>query len=226
MLDRDLRCASTRLSIAGRADPLMNLTLSEDAGVLQALQLVGSAAFALSTPLAARRKKADLFGVTALGLIPAIGGGTLLDLVSEATPVFWIAAPRFVLLSVLTALGGALLVRRLPARRWQLARWVDALGVAAWTVAGTELSLARGAGPLSAVALGGLVGVAGGLLRDTFFQRAPGLAADEFYATAVLLGASLHVFFAHTPLGTAATCWLSAGAVLVLRGTALRRARL
>lgn len=201
----------------------MNLTLSADAGVMQGVQLVGSAAFALSTSLAARQRRADLFGVTALALVPALAGGTLLDLLLDAAPVFWIASPGFVLVTVTTALASALVLRRVRLRRFWLARWADAAGVAAWTVAGTELSLARGTEPWAAVVLGGLSGVTGGLLRDVCFRRSPSLLTDEFYATAVLLGAALHLFFAHLPPGTLLTFWLSAGAVLVLRGIAIQR---
>lgn len=203
----------------------MNLTLSEDAGVMQGVQLVGSAAFAVSTSLTSRQRRTDLFGVTALALVPALGGGTLLDVVLDTTPVFWIAAPGFVLVPLCAALASALGLRRVRLRRLWLARWADAAGVAAWTVAGTELCLARGTGPWVAVMLGGLGGVTGGLLRDVCLRRSPSLLTDEFYATAVLLGAALHLLFAQMPLGTLLTFWLSAGAVLVLRGVAIQRPR-
>ena len=45
-------------------------------------------AFAITGVLAISNRGVDLFGVLVLGLITAIGGGTIRDIILE-TPIFW-----------------------------------------------------------------------------------------------------------------------------------------
>jgi uncharacterized membrane protein YeiH len=53
-----------------------------------ALEAVGTMAFAVSGAMAATRRRMDVFGVAVLGVIAAIGGGTLRDLLLSE-PVSW-----------------------------------------------------------------------------------------------------------------------------------------
>lgn len=52
------------------------------------IESVGILAFSLSGALSAARKDMDIFGFAVLALMPAVGGGTLRDLVLDV-PVFW-----------------------------------------------------------------------------------------------------------------------------------------
>ena len=70
---------------------------------LYALEMVGTAAFAISGALAASRKNMDIFGFCFLALMPAVGGGTLRDLILDRTPVFWVADNRYVIVALATA---------------------------------------------------------------------------------------------------------------------------
>ena len=136
------------------------------------LEMLGTAAFAVSGALAASRKNMDIFGFTVLALMPAVGGGTLRDLILDRTPVFWVANPWY----VAVALGAALAVffrRFRPGGRMRLLVWVDALGLALFAALGTEISLEFGAGPLVAVMLGVTTGVAGGMIRDIICNEIP-----------------------------------------------------
>jgi len=56
--------------------------------VLYALDLIGTAAFAASGAWVAVRRRMDLFGVLVLGLVTAVGGGTLRDLLVGDLPPF------------------------------------------------------------------------------------------------------------------------------------------
>ena len=52
------------------------------------LEIVGTLAFAISGIRLAAAKQFDWFGAYAVGLVTAIGGGTLRDVLLNATP-FW-----------------------------------------------------------------------------------------------------------------------------------------
>ena len=54
------------------------------------LEIVGTLAFAISGIRLAAAKQFDWFGAYAVGLVTAIGGGTLRDVLLNATPVWMI----------------------------------------------------------------------------------------------------------------------------------------
>ena len=50
------------------------------------LELIGTVAFAASGALTAMKKHMDLLGIIVLGVVTAIGGGIIRDLILGATP--------------------------------------------------------------------------------------------------------------------------------------------
>ncbi len=60
----------------------------DSALIIYGLDLFGVAVFAVSGSLAAGRKHMDIFGVTVLGLVTALGGGSLRDTLLDVGPVF------------------------------------------------------------------------------------------------------------------------------------------
>jgi uncharacterized membrane protein YeiH len=56
--------------------------------LLYALDLIGVAVFSISGALAAGRKRLALLGVIVLGLVTAVGGGTIRDLLLDRHPIF------------------------------------------------------------------------------------------------------------------------------------------
>ena len=68
------------------------------------LDLIGTAAFAASGAWAGVRRGMDLFGVLVLGMVTAIGGGTLRDLLLGDLPPFCLQNEIYLWLPVVTAL--------------------------------------------------------------------------------------------------------------------------
>ena len=66
--------------------------------------IIATMAFAVTGVLAIADRGVDLFGVLVLGLITAIGGGTIRDIILEA-PIFWSEGQIYVWL----ALGASVL---------------------------------------------------------------------------------------------------------------------
>ncbi len=146
------------------------------------VEVLGTAAFAISGALAASRKNMDIFGFCVMALMPAVGGGTLRDLILDR-PVFWVSNPWYVGIAVAAAV--AVYFRHFkPGGRMRLLVWADALGLALFAALGTEISLDAGAGPLVAIMLGVATGVAGGMIRDVICNEIPLVLVGEIYATA------------------------------------------
>ncbi len=143
--------------------------------------------------LAARGKRIDLFGVIVLGLVTAVGGGTLRDLLL-AVPVFWIADASFVVTGATAALATFFAVRYVapPTQTLQL---VDAVGLAFVTMLGTAKTWQLDHAWPVCLVLGVMTGVAGGMIRDVLCGEVPLVfrAHINLYATAALVGAVVYL---------------------------------
>ncbi len=154
------------------------------------LNLAGTFAFGLSGGILAVRKKMDLFGVLVLSVATGLGGGFMRDLILGRTPPTMLNDWRFL---VAAALAGLLVFLDYS----QVVHWnrfitaFDAAGLAIFTVTGTTIALGVGLGPVSAVLLGMLTGVGGGVLRDILAAEVPLVLRTEVYAVASLLGATI-----------------------------------
>ena len=78
------------------------------------IEIIGTVAFASSGAMVAVRKKLDLFGIIVLGVITAVGGGMLRDLVIGSIPPNMFRNPVYVFAAFLTVLVLFLLFRFRP----------------------------------------------------------------------------------------------------------------
>lgn len=160
-------------------------------GLIAVLEVLGVAVFAISGALTAARKEMDPFGFIVLGVATAVGGGTIRDLVL-GLPVFWVVKPHYLITCIVAALPVFWLARLLDSRYKALV-WADALGMALFTVTGTQKALAAGAAPSVAIAMGIMTAAFGGVVRDILCGESPLMLRKEIYATAALIGGSLFV---------------------------------
>lgn len=154
------------------------------------LDFFGVAVFAISGALTAGRNKFDIFGVIVVALIACLGGGTLRDIILNAHPVVWVKSSSFLLVGIIAALATFLLVRlqKMPLRTLEIC---DAIGLAFFTMAGMQKTLAMGHSPGIVLLMGLTTGVAGGILRDVVCNEIPLIFHKEIYATAAIAGGSL-----------------------------------
>ena len=156
--------------------------------LLHILDIFGVAVFAISGALAAGKRRMDLFGVVVLAVVTALGGGTLRDMILDVGPVFWVTSPIYLIVALAAAVATFFTVRffSLPPALLTVA---DALGLAVFTVLGTEKALAADISPGIAVVMGVMTGVVGGMIRDVLSDEIPLILRKEIYATASLCGA-------------------------------------
>lgn len=162
------------------------------ASALLALDLLGVFVFGLSGGLAAVRKRFDLLAVLILAGAAGLGGGVLRDVLIGAVPPVGISDWRLVAAAcaagVLTFFFSPRVSRIEPA-----VQLLDAAGLGLFAVAGTLKALELGTAPLTAVFVGTLTGVGGGVLRDVLAGDPPRVLADRtWYATPALIGASAY----------------------------------
>ncbi|GGO80701.1 membrane protein [Marinobacterium nitratireducens] len=185
--------------------------------------LAGVAVFATTGALAAQGKRLDIFGVVILGIVTALGGGSLRDIALDAHPLVWIADPLYLWVAILSSVLAFILCRYIQYPRRMLLL-LDALGLSLFAVLGAQKAMAFGMPDTIAVMMGVVTGVAGGMIRDLLTGQVPLILQwnGEMYATCALVGAGVFVFFSQVMAEPA--YWLDLSAmtiVLVFRMAAL-----
>ncbi len=189
---------------------------------LYALDLFGTAVFAVSGCLAAARRRMDVFGAVVLGTVTALGGGTIRDLVLGVRPVFWIAQPVYLWVVLGASIGtfAALRLGRVPRRALMLS---DALGLAVFTVIGCAVAMPLVDSAFVVILMGMLTGVAGGITRDLLSAEVPLIFRREIYATASLVGGVLYVAAMRFAVPPSVAITIAVAGTLVIRLAAMHR---
>jgi uncharacterized membrane protein YeiH len=175
---------------------------------------------AVTGVLEAGRKPIDLFGVVLVALTAALGGGTMRDVLLDRT-AFWLADETYLYSALVAGVATFVAVRvvRLPPRLFVLP---DAVGLALFTVIGTQVGLAYGVPWLGATFLGVVTGVLGGVLRDILCNEVPLVFTGELYGTAAWAGALLMVALIAADVAESVAAIASATVILAVRLAAIR----
>lgn len=184
--------------------------------------LLGVTVFAASGASAAVAKRLDLFGVTLVGFVAALGGGILRDLVIGETPPLAFADWRYAATAAVSSVAVFWLhpqFNRLRAAVLVL----DAAGLALFTVTGTLAALTVGVPAVGACLVGMITGIGGGLGRDLLTGEIPVVLRREIYAVAALAGAVVVVLLDRTGLAGPGPLVAAAVMIFVVRLVALRR---
>lgn len=161
--------------------------------LLLILEFIGVGVFAVSGALAAGRKRLDLLGVVVIATVTALGGGTVRDVLLDRHPVFWIAEPRYLYVSLAAALVTVIYTRRFRPPDRSLA-YADAVGLAMFTVSGAQIAQSFQLEAGVVVLMGTITGVVGGVIRDILTAEIPLiLRRGRFYATASIAGVIVYL---------------------------------
>lgn len=189
--------------------------MSTEPPLLLALDLTGTFAFGLNGALTAvRAARLDIVGVVALGMITALGGGVIRDVIIGAIPPATFQDWRYYTL----ALAGSLIA-------FALSQWLDriempivvldAIGLSAFAVIGSSKALEFGLGIGPALLLGVVTAVGGGTIRDVLVLRIPTVLRSDLYAIPALVAAVITVVTIETDTyglvaatAAAATCFI------------------
>jgi uncharacterized membrane protein YeiH len=190
------------------------MTTTEQPLLLLVLDLIGTFAFGLNGALTAvRAVRLDIVGVVTLGVITALGGGIIRDVLIGDVPPAAFRDWRYLAL----AIGGGLLAFALSQRLDRLElpiNVLDAVGLSVFAVIGASKAVAFGLGVGPAIILGAVTGVGGGTIRDTLVRQVPSVLHSNLYAIPALTAAALTVLAVQVgiyglpaALGAAAICF-------------------
>ena len=151
------------------------------------LDLLGTAAFAISGALFAMNKRMDPFGVFIIAFVTAVGGGTLRDMLIDRNPITWMGDLTYVYVIFVSVVFAILLRKKISYLSKSLFLF-DTIGLGVFTIIGTEIGIQNGFHPIISVSLGMLTATFGGVIRDTLSNEIPLIFHKEIYATACIIG--------------------------------------
>ena len=160
-------------------------------------EIIGVIAFSLSGALTAMKKEMDIFGACVLGMTTAIGGGIIRDLILGVNPPAAFVDPLQAILGLtIPALTYLPVIQKFFARNKHKVQALslmiaDSVGLGVFTVVGVNACFNTLPNPnaFTAIFLGVITGVGGGVLRDVFSMNLPKIFVKHFYACASIAGA-------------------------------------
>ena len=158
---------------------LSNLT------VMLVIYLIAITAEAMSGALAAGRRNMDIFGVAVIAFVTALGGGTIRDMVLGHYPIGWTQHPEYVYLVISFGLLTTVVARYMIHLK-QVFLLLDAMGLIAFSLIGSNTALELGYPAVVVVMAGMITGISGGILRDVLCNQVPVVFRRELYASVSL----------------------------------------
>lgn len=164
----------------------------ESSPLLLWFDLMGVFFFALSGNLLAARKDIDITGGLVLGLLAGLGGGIIRDVLLGVTPLA-LAKPVY-LIPPVVAVVAVYLLGPVVHRVTTLIVTFDAAGLGLFCTFGAARAVQHGMPVASAVGLGVVTAVGGGLMRDVVANEMPAVfSGSNLYVVPATTGAALTV---------------------------------
>jgi uncharacterized membrane protein YeiH len=179
--------------------------------LLPFLDLLSTLVFALVGARIAADKGLDYGGITLVAAVASVTGGTLRNLFLGLKPA-WIT-DYWIVVAFLSAVLITLVFRRVT-RIGKTLLVMDTFGLAIATISGVHLAFEQNTTWVTAIILGVITAVTGGLLRDVLCQVEPVLLHRETIGTSSLMGAI--VFVALNQLDISQNIAAATGAVVVI----------
>jgi len=184
------------------------------------LDLLGTFAFAISGIRIASGKQIDWFGAYIIGLVTAVGGGTLRDVLLDTTP-FWMTDAKYFLTTAVALIVTLLFKDKLF--KWGNALFLfDTIGLGLFTIVGITKSIAAGLPFWVCIVMGTITGSVGGVIRDVLLNEVPLIFRKDIYALACIAGGGVYFICSYLNLPNGVTEIIAASTVIVFRLIAVK----
>jgi uncharacterized membrane protein YeiH len=156
---------------------------------------IGLVAFAFVGASKAIREGFDPFGVSVVGLVTALGGGTTRDILLVRMPLSLqtLASIGFGVTGVIVAILLSFLVDE-PDQH-PVSVIADTIGLGAFTTTGAIVATEVGVSPFGVIAIATINAAGGGAFADILLNRSPFILLQDFYASCTVLGGCSYWLF-------------------------------
>ncbi|HEY8400353.1 MAG TPA: trimeric intracellular cation channel family protein [Cytophagaceae bacterium] len=184
-------------------------------------ELTGTYFFAISGVIASEDEDKNWFGAAFTGFITAIGGGSLRDMTLGSYPLVWVGDVNF-LYAIIAGVITTYLFYQVVSKLKKTLLLFDTLGIAFFTILGTEKALSLGVRPEIAAMMGMFTAVMGGVIRDTLTNATPVIFRKEIYASACLVGAIFYLVLNAFEVSRNLNLIISSGVIIAIRMIVLK----
>jgi uncharacterized membrane protein YeiH len=200
-------------------------------GITYVMEIIGTIAFAASGALVGIERRMDLFGVCVLGVVTAVGGGVVRDVILGITPPNVFVHPSYAIVATITACVAFLIIyiKRENIKKQiiegsfgvlydQIMLIMDSIGLGIFTVVGVNTGIQKGymSNTFLLVFVGTITGVGGGLIRDMMAGVPPYIFVKHIYACASIVGAIVCVHM-NRHFGAVWSMLVSCVVILIIR---------
>jgi len=186
---------------------------------IEIMDLIGTAAFAISGVLVGIRNKLDLFGIYVLATITASGGGLIRDIIlNKNLPVFF-TQPKYLITITLVTVATCIIAHFAYSfldKMQMLIKIFDAIGLGVFTVLAAYGSIQADVPFIGVIFTAILTGVGGGVVRDMMANEVPLIFKSEIYALASFIGA-LIFYMLYGVLGVTVNTYLCIFIIFAVR---------
>jgi uncharacterized membrane protein YeiH len=158
--------------------------------LIYALEILGTAVFAITGALKAVKYELDILGILVLASITGTGGGILRDLILGETPPASFIDETFFIISLISALVVFFMAPKIV-KIWRIIRIGDAIGLGLFAAIGAAKGISYEMGIIGIILTGAITATGGGVLRDMLVNEIPLVIRKDFYATAAIIGSLL-----------------------------------
>lgn len=169
--------------------------------------LIGVIAFAASGVFKGIKHDNDIFGVTLLAIVTAVGGGITRDIMLNIIPNA-IINPSDIYLAIITALviylpylffkkkiKDLMTKKEFVETSKTLVLICDAIGLAIFIYIGADKALSLNLNAIAVVIMATVTAVGGGVIRDILANETPFILKEDIYAVLCVSGGYLYNYF-------------------------------
>lgn len=194
--------------------------------VVFVLEIIGTVAFAVTGAMVALERKLDVFGVVFLGVVTALGGGVVRDLIIGKTPPAMFEDYSYLLAASITSLvvfvAIAIFKKAYVGHRRvinEVFNVFDSLGLGIFAAVGVIVAIKAGYenNAFLCIFVGMTTGCGGGILRDIMSRSIPMVFRKRIYAVAALIGSVICYYMIKCNVGDGWAFGVSTAVVFVIR---------
>ena len=190
--------------------------------IFQFMNMIGLIAFAVMGSFKALREGLDLFGITVLGVLTALGGGITRDLLVNKIPNALTSYSDFAF--ALVGVWLAIVLYRVFQKDISNRYFIlipDAIGLSAFTTTGAMIAYNADVSFFGIVILATLTGIGGGIISDALLGKIPVVLKDDFYASCAIIGAIAFYISVKSGLSLNSSAIICSLSVLMIRVLAI-----
>lgn len=172
--------------------------------------MLGIVAESMTGVISSSRRNMDAFGVVAIALTTALGGGVVRDLLLGNLPVTIILEPHYIVICLFFSVV-ALFTQKYINKFYKVFLILDSIGLIAFAYIGSNIAYEICTEVFHMQFLSTLVvgitiaiinGVAGGIMRDMICNDIPVAFKSELYASVAALIGGLNIIFIHLDINS------------------------